>query len=613
MDRRTYREGISLIDRGLVEEGIAQIEQACEKVPDDLQCRIDLLNLKTIAANRLLLAADGELSENRFPEAEKLYSRALKLDKENPRAKSGLDAVAQARRHSDLIASARSSYEAGNMDSASREIQPILLENPNHQEAKELARKIETKRTAASPPMPVLAALHSSGKNITLEFRDASLKSVFDALFHETGINFIFDKELRSDQRVSILVKQVTLERALSLLLETNQLGKKIIDNNTVLIYQKNPQKSNEYEELLVRSFYLANASPKQIAGMLRSILKVKDVSIDERLNLVVVRDTLETMQLVEKLIAAQDLPDPEVLLEVTVIEVTRNRLLDLGIQPPLQFGVLNPNPNQPITLDALRRLNGASTTLTPSPSVNLKAQNSNADILANPRIRVRNHEKAKIHIGDRVPIITTASNQTNTGFISENVQYVDVGIKLEVEPNIYLGGDVAIKLNLEVSSLGTKTTTKNGSEVYQVGTRSASTLLRLKDGETQLLAGLMSDEDRRSTNGLPGLSEVPLFGRLFSGNQDNKIKTEIVLSITPHLVRKTMPPGASVTNFWSGTKNSHPASYSGSFTNAQPDQPAIPENGMEIEQPVDALPDPAMAQPPLAPPDPTLAPPTVN
>ncbi len=589
---RAYREGMELINQGQIENGLAKVEEASKQAPDKALYRTALLNLRTDAVNRLLLSADNELTEGKLFEAEKSYSRVLKLDMKNPRAKAGMDMVVQARKHADLIAAARTSFDAGDFDSADEKIRPVLLENPNQREAKALAGKIEEARARDMFKTP---SLRPHKNLITLEFRDAGIKPVFDILSNTTGINFILDKDLQPTQRVSIFVKQVTLDQALNLLLETNQLGKKIINDNTVMIYPRTPQKTKEYQDLLVKTFYLSNADPKQISNMVRAILKVKDVFVDERLNLLVIRDTPETIQLAEKLIAAQDLPDPEVLLDVTVVEVTRDRLLDLGIQYPLQFGVLNPSTTAPLTVDALRKLTGATTTIIPSPTVNLKSQVSNADILANPRIRVRNREKAKIHIGDRVPIITTSGNQTNTGFISENVQYVDVGIKLEVEPNIYLEGDVAIKVSLEVSSLGAKTTTNNGSVVYQVGTRNASTLLRLKDGETQLLAGLINDEDRTSINGLPGLSDLPLIGRLFSSHQDNKLKTEIVLSITPHLVREIVRPAAGVTQFWSGTEDNTRAGFAGMPAPPQaivsPVPLPAPPNMPNVEQPPVGIP----------------------
>jgi general secretion pathway protein D len=171
-----------------------------------------------------------------------------------------------------------------------------------------------------------------------------------------------------------------------------------------------------------------------------------------------------------------------------------------------------------------------------PALLLNLRNQIDDGNTLANPRIRVKNREKAKIHIGDKLPIFTTTST-ANVG-VATSVAYLDVGLKLDVEPNVYLEDEVSIKVGLEVSSIVKEVLGPANSLAYQVGTRSASTVLRLRNGETQVLAGLISEEERSSANRLPGLGEVPILGRLFSSKKDSNNKTEIVLLITPRVVR---------------------------------------------------------------------------
>jgi general secretion pathway protein D len=175
-------------------------------------------------------------------------------------------------------------------------------------------------------------------------------------------------------------------------------------------------------------------------------------------------------------------------------------------------------------------------------------------DILANPRVRVRNKEKAKIMIGDKLPVVTTTT--TATGLVSDNIQYLDVGLKVDVEPEVRLKNDVQIKLALEVSSIVSQITTPSGSLAYQVGTRNANTSLLLKDGETQILAGLISAQERSTGKRLPGLGDIPIIGRLFGSQQDENAKTEIVLSITPRVIRGLKRPDIQQTEFWSGTEN---------------------------------------------------------
>ena len=341
--------------------------------------------------------------------------------------------------------------------------------------------------------------------------------------------------------------------------LMTSQLEKRVLNPNTLLIYPNTPEKAQAYKELTVRSFYLANADVKQTANMVRQLVKTRDVYVDEKLNLLVIRDTPEAIRIAEKLIASQDLGDAEVMLEVEVLEVGHTQLTQLGIQWPgsASLSLLGAAgvPGQ-VTGREARNLNGSNFRLNvsdPLLAVNLRQQAGRTNVLANPRIRVKSREKARIHIGERVPVITTTAGAT--GFVSESVNYLDVGLKLEVEPQVGLDDDVSIRIGLEVSNISGETKTGSGTLAYQVGTRNTATTLRLHDGETQVLAGLISDEDRRSAGQVPGLSRLPLLGRLFRNDNDTVNRTEIVLLITPRVIRNIERPGARVEEFNSGTE----------------------------------------------------------
>ncbi|HXU41187.1 MAG TPA: secretin N-terminal domain-containing protein, partial [Burkholderiales bacterium] len=373
-------------------------------------------------------------------------------------------------------------------------------------------------------------------------------------------------------------------------------------NENTVLIYPNTPQKARDYKDLVVRSFYLANADAKQTATMVRQLVKTRDLFVDEKLNLLVVRDTPEAVRIVEKLIASQDLAEPEVMIEVEVLEVSHNTLEKLGIDWPSQVaaGVIGAGgvPGQ-ITGKELSGFNSGLVRITvsdPLIALNLRQQAGRTNILANPRIRARSREKARIHIGDKVPVITTTAGAT--GFVSESVNYLDVGLKLEVEPQVYLEDDVGIKVGLEVSSVGAQTKTSSGTVAYTVATRNTATTLRLRDGETQILAGLISDEDRRSASQVPGLSKLPVLGRLFKSTDDNVTKTEIVLLMTPRVVRNIERPSARIEHFSSGTD----AEVGGAGPALPPQQPAPapsqPQPAPVIQNPPAALPPAAGPQP---------------
>jgi general secretion pathway protein D len=273
-------------------------------------------------------------------------------------------------------------------------------------------------------------------------------------------------------------------------------------------------------------------------------------------------RDTPEAIELATKLIATQDLARPEVILEVEVLEVSRSKLQELGIRYPTQLSYsLEGAAGVSGEFTLTEWLNTPRSELVninisdPAFIVNLRRQDGNTTILATPRIRVVNREKAKIHIGERLPVITTTST-ANVG-VSESVQYLDTGLKLDVEPNVYLDGEVSMNVGLEVSNVVQEVRSPNGTLTYQIGTRNTTTVLRVRNGETQVLAGLISETDRRTAEKVPGLADMPVLGRLFTNNSDNRLKTEIVLLITPYIVRNIDRPGPAELVFASGTEGS--------------------------------------------------------
>src|SRR5207302_19304 len=300
----------------------------------------------------------------------------------------------------------------------------------------------------------------------------------------------------------------------------------------------------------------------------------------------------------------------PEVMLEVEVLEVARNFLLELGVQYPQSLAVsLVGAAGTPgsVTLREWLNRNSDLVRLTftdPLFLFSLHQHNDRSNLLANPRIRVKNKEKAHIHIGDRVPVITTTTAAT-AGFVSESVTYLDVGLKLEVEPTIYLEDEVGIKVGLEVSSIVNSIKSTSGTLTYQIGTRNATTNLRLHDGETQVLAGLISDEDRRTAERVPGLGDLPIAGRLFSSTSDNTTRSEIVLLITPRLQRTLARPDAGSVEFAAGTESQtgipRLGSAAGGILAPAPfEAPAITTPGTRSEE-TGAAAAPAM-QPPAAP-----------
>ncbi|WP_024303661.1 tetratricopeptide repeat protein [Pseudogulbenkiania sp. MAI-1] len=572
---KAFVEGKRMVAEGKVEEGFARLEQAVKESPGNAEYKTYLYGQRERIINQWLAQASTAQLNGQFDEAEAIYSRILKIDPNNPRANAGLDGLARERQHKKQLDEAQALLQKGSLDEAQTLVGQVLADNPRQREAKILQRKLNEARPREPLASPQLKS--ALARPITLEFRDAALKAVFEVISRTAGINFVFDKDVRPDLKATIFVRNTTIEDAIQLLLVTNQLDRRILNDNTIMVYPNNPAKQKDYQELVIKNFYLANAEAKDTANLLRALLKTRDVFVDDKRNLLVIRDTPQAVMLAEKLIASQDLAEPEAILEVEVLEVNRARLENLGFEWPSQigYGLLQGGSKTSIINDSgvvsetttpgstvapgvidLRAEPSRLTTFIANPALllNLRAQDTNANVLANPRIRVKNHEKAKIHIGDKVPVFTSTA-VVNAG-IAQSVSYLDVGVKLEVQPSIGLDDDVTIDVGLEVSSI-VKQVDFGDSIAYQIGSRAADTVLRLRDGETQVLAGLIQDEDRSSITKIPGLGDLPLLGRLFSSNNDNRSKTEIVLLITPRIVHNLILPDRKTSEFRAGTETS--------------------------------------------------------
>lgn len=534
-----------------IEDRVKQVENADAYDIGSTQSRKDFYLNRDYAVNQVLLKQAKDARDNGdFDVASALYKRVLGISPNNQFAHAGLASLEREKAQMRTLNTAKALLDQNKIAEAKNIVHQVLLENPQHPHAKNLSNQITEKQGSLNATLPQLKAKFN--KPITLELRNADVKMVFDTLSRDTGINFILDKDIRPDQKANIFVKDLPIDEAIDMVISSNGLAKKVITENTVIIYPNNRAKLKAYQELLIRNFYLNNTKAKDVAALLKSMIKTKDIFVYERLNMLVMRDRPEVIKLAEKLVASIDLEDPEVMMEIEVLEVSRNRAQELGIVFPNQLSVLS--TDTALTLAALKKVDSTTIGVSPNPAVNFRKTVGDLNLLSNPRIRVKNNEIAKILVGDKIPVITTTST-ANVG-ISESVSYVDVGLKLEVEPRITLDNFVNIKVGLEVSTLGDKTVTSNGATVYAIGTRNTQTSLRLKDGETQILAGLILDDDRRTVSRLPGLGDVPLLGRLFSNNDTSNSKTEIVLAITPRILGNIPLPGSQNTEYWSGTAN---------------------------------------------------------
>jgi general secretion pathway protein D len=563
-DRLQHRAARAF-DGGDYEEAVASLEQALKDDPDNLALRMDLRVTRETAVNRLLAAADLARARGDAERAANGYRRVLALAPGNDRALRGLEGVQADRRHAERTLKAAQLLAEKKLDAAEIEVQAVLSEDPSYGPARALQSRIDL---AHGPVSAVPRLKTRDDRPVSLQFRDAPTKMVFEVLARQTGLNFVFDKEVRSDGKTTIFVNQVPVEQAIDLILAQNQLARQILSDNIVLIYPNTPAKQKDYRDEIVHTFYLTHAAPKEAETLLKTVLGTKTLFVDERSNTIVMRDTPEHVHMAEKLVASLDVAQPEVIMEIEVLELSHSLAEQLGINYPANVAFSPTKPsnskspgNAALVLSDLAK-QSANTIAVSSlgVSVDLAKTVGEANVLSSPRIRARNKEKAKILVGNRLPVVTSGTSATVGGsFSTSNVQYIDVGLTLEVQPTIHNDGDVAIKVALEVSSILKQISVPIGNGAttlaYEIGTRNTSTLLELHDGETQVLAGLIQDVDQRSSSHIPYLGDLPILGRLFGSKGTNREKNEIVMSITPRVIRAQPRPPSETTEFWYGSE----------------------------------------------------------
>lgn len=592
------------------------LQKASEDFPGNAELHNAALSARERFATQLQRRADSALADRRFEDARTAYRQLSALPGYEAKAREGLDrlqgqmdapvtrtvvpepapvslAVQTPSASPSSSSAATQSAASASVSSASASIplqpvapvaapqpasasasSPVVSNVSAQQTAPAITPRVVTVKPVATPES---APVDPMARKVTLEFRDASVRSLFDVIAKASGLNVIFDREVSPDLRTTVYLRNTTVRSAIEKIVLTSGLAWRNLDENTLLVYTDEGNKQRDYQALVVRGFQLANADAKFVANSLKTVLKFRDLIVDEKLNMIVVRDTAEAIAMADKLIALHDVAEPEVMLEVTILEVGKGKLQNLGVAWPGSLslsplartvsstsstvnttsGIESSSTAYNLTLRDLYNLSPSSLSLgMGATTLNFNATDSDLNVLANPRIRAKSKEKAKILIGERVPNISATA--TSNGVVSQNITYVDVGLKLDVEPQVFPGNEIALKINMEVSSINSTVENKaNGSVAYRIGTRNAATVLRLKDGENQILAGLIQDSDRKSVSKVPLLGDVPLLGRLFRSDSDDKNKTEIVLSITPRLIRgnKLVTPEAAT--FDGGTLSS--------------------------------------------------------
>jgi len=561
---QSYQRGERYAQRGEWDLAVKEYRDANRRDPHDIEYRSAVIRAEETAANLHYNKARNFLKERKLDQAITELQQAIYLNPTNAAIQSALRAVLDMKQAEEHYRAALTFMDLGRNEQSIAELNQAVELDPENVKYHDSLDKLMKKKAEAEPDEALTLA---SDKPITLNFKNTNIKDVFEFLSKLSGINILFDEEVKS-QPVTVFVKDVSFQYAMNLLLSTNKLFMKKVSADTIIIIPKSKAKTDQYQDLIVRTFYINIAKAKDLVNLLRTMLDVKKVYVNEAVNSLTVRETPDKMKLVEKVLAANDLKEGEVVLDVEILEISRSNALKYGwnFTPGglSASATINSESGTSATTSgiALSELRGASNknifVTLPGIVVDLIKQDSNAQTLANPRVRVLNNKQAKFLIGEKIPVQTSTIQSTTVGQVTSNLDYKDVGIKLTIEPTIHLNNTVTIKLGMEVSNLEDAISFGSGQQAYKFGTRSTDTFINLRDGETVIIGGLIKDEERKSKIKIPILGDIPILGKLFSHSDDGTIKTDILMSITPNIVRNMELPDKDSQVFWSGTEEAY-------------------------------------------------------
>ena len=406
----------------------------------------------------------------------------------------------------------------------------------------ELQTLVERTRDLPPPGMDLPAGIKMPA---SLTFREASSRDVFTAISRLANISMVFDASFR-DAPVTVDLRNTTLEDALGTVAGATRSFFRVTAPKTIIVIPDTAAKRREYEEEIVKTFYLSNADLKETMDLLRMVLDARRISPTTAANALTIKDSPERIAAASRVITAIDKARPEVIIDVELIEVDRTKLQEYGIQiassgsPGINGAAAINTPAAGISLQALRNLSQSDLLLASLPSLyyRLLKSDANTRTLANPQLRATDGVVATARFGEQVPVPVTTFAPIATGGVQSqpitSFNYQNIGVNIDITPRTHHDDDVSLTLKVVVTNISG--TGFGGLPTF--GNREINTMIRLRDGETNMLAGLIRDEERRSMDGLPGLSDVPLVGHLFGHNTKSTTQTDIILTLTPHIVR---------------------------------------------------------------------------
>ena len=608
---RAFKRGDQAARAGDWDTAVAHYRQAIQHNPHRPEYRIALERAMS-SASQAYLARARELEEKGdLPGAVAAYRKAAEHDPVNRQAAA----------------------KAADLDRLLREQLEAARPRPRIEQLREEARR------ESAPPL-----LNPASRDpLRLQFTNASLRDILNFIGVATGINVTYDPQFQ-DRPYTASLQDVTIEDALNQILLANQMFYKVLNGRTIIVVPDNPPKRAQYEEQVIRVFFISHASAQELTDIINGVLRVPQMAVqpmvhpNEAANTITVRATTAVAAIIERLIAANDKPRAEILVDVEILEVNRSRAKQFGLNlsqyalggvfspevappnestPPVLGGSDGAGLTSPLPFNLNTISQGVSTadfyTAVPAAVVRFLESDSQTRLIAKPQLRGAEGQTMTLNLGDEIPVPTTVFGAAAPGGISSipisSFNYRPVGVIVEMTPRVTYEGEIVLELEVESSTLGSPINVA-GQSLPTFGSRKVITQLRLRDGESNLLAGLLREEERKALRGFPGTLRLPVLSQLLSDNDTSINQTDIIMLLTPRILRSHELTREDVSPIHIGTQQNigltgpppliapQPEGEPEEAAAAPPPVPgAAPADAVETPPPAEVLPLPPPAQ----------------
>ena len=527
-----FRAGEKAERMGDYDRATLEYSKALKEKPDSLDARLALQRARRRSAEEHVTQARRMAARGLYKDALDEYQLALDLDGGQTGLIQEMEAV-------------RKSREAGLMP-------------------KSVAAIKESARERSLPGLEIEPALDTL---MGFKFEGADVKEAYKTLGLVVGVNFVFESGV-TPTPVTLELKDAPFEQALKAVSMASRTFTRVIGPKLIQVIADTPNKRRDYEDQIVKTFYLSSADLKEVVGVLRISLGARRVAPLPGGNALTINDTPEKVAAAERIIESLDKRHGEVVVEVEILEVNRQKMLDYGIEinsisatgaiTPGILGGAFPDPTKVITLESepYKKSNIIVSGL-PGVVYRLLRTDGSSRLLANPQLRVSEGQTATARFGDQVPVPVTTFAAIATGGVAQqpitSFEYKNVGINIDVTPRVHQDGDITLQLKLEISQVGAP----GYGGLPTFNNRTVTSVLRLRDGETNILAGLINDRESTSLSGLPGISSIPIIGRIFGRTQKEATETDIIMTLSPRILYKPVFSETDMKSFSVGSDSS--------------------------------------------------------